>query len=192
VEASLKGQLLVAAPGLLDPNFVRTVVLLLEHNDEGALGVVLNRPTNLDVADPLPLWRPVAATPAVIFAGGPVGDGVAIGLGRLNAVAVAPLAPTTADDAGFAPLFGPLASVDLARSPDDIAGLELVRIFAGYAGWTGGQLEDEIEQGGWIIVEALPDDALAPEPDDLWRAVLKRQPGTMSWLANFPLDPRMN
>jgi len=191
VAESLRGRLLIAAPGLLDPNFVRTVVLMLEHNDDGALGVVLNRPTDLDVAEPLPLWRPVAASPPVIFAGGPVGDGVAIGLGRMEAVA--PVPPSgEMEDVGYAPLFGRLASVDLGRAPDDIDGVELVRIFAGYAGWGGGQLEEELEAGGWIVVDALPDDALDPEPAELWRTVLKRQPGTLSWLANFPLDPRMN
>jgi putative transcriptional regulator len=185
VADSLRGRLLVAGPSLIDPNFFRTVVLVLEHTDDGALGIVLNRPSPMRVADPLPRWEPVAAAPAVVFVGGPVGDGVAIGIGSV------PARPD-GEDAGFQPVVGTLASVDLAREPDEIAPVEWIRVFAGYAGWAAGQLEEELELGGWLVVDALADDVSSSDPAGLWRAVLKRQPGRVAWLANFPDDPRAN
>jgi len=198
VSDSVRGRLLVAAPSLLDPNFHRTVVLMLEHNDEGALGVVLNRPSDVELEGPLPTWHHLAASPPVVFVGGPVGDGMAIGLGsRPNghsdgrrADDTAPL--VTDDDAGYHPVFGALGSVDLGRDPDDVGGVQRVRVFAGYAGWSAGQLESELELGGWIVVDADVDDAFSPQPDALWRSVLRRQSGRLSWLANFPDDPRSN
>jgi putative transcriptional regulator len=93
---------------------------------------------------------------------------------------------------GFAPLFAGLGTVDVAQDPDDVGDVELVRIFAGYAGWGAGQLEDEIEEGAWIVVDADPGDALSDQPDDLWRRVLRRQGGMIAWLANCPPDPSLN
>ena len=179
----LKGRLLVAAPTLLDPNFDRTVVLVLEHGDDGAIGLVLNRPTATELAEPLPAWRWKAASPPVVFVGGPVSQTAAIALGRAGGGAVTD---------GFAPLFAGLGTVDVARDPDDVGDIEEVRIFAGYAGWGAGQLEGEIDDGSWIVVDAEPGDALSEAPDDLWRRVLRRQGGTTAWLANCPPDPTMN
>jgi len=170
-DPSLRGRLLVATPLLGDPNFERTVVLLLEHTDEGAVGVVLNRPTDLDFVDPLPAWYGLAAYPPVVFAGGPVGPGSAIGLGR---------APD-----------GTVATVDLGLDPADHA-VEEVRVFSGYAGWSDGQLEDEIDAGAWWVVASEPDDAMSPEPDGLWRAVLHRQTNGLALFDNFPRDVRRN
>lgn len=169
---SLKGQLLVATPGLLDPNFFRTVVLLLEHTDEGAVGVVLNRPSDFELVATLPDWETRAAAPPVVFVGGPVAEGTAICLGRVGG-----------QDG--------ITVVDASRDPDDLAADE-VRFFSGYAGWGSGQLEDEIDEGAWIVVEADPDDALDDEPELLWSRVLERQGGDLALLARYPDDPSTN
>jgi putative transcriptional regulator len=169
---SLKGHLLVAAPGLFDPNFARTVVLMLEHTDEGAIGVVLNRPSDHPLGASLPDWGPFAAEPPVVFVGGPVSEETAICLGRTRG----------STDIGV---------VDANRDPDDLAA-DRVRFFAGYAGWEEGQLEAEILEGSWIVLEAEPDDALADDPEELWGSVLKRQGGVLALLANAPEDISTN
>ena len=180
---SLKGRLLVATPGLSDPNFSRTVVLLIEHGDEGALGVVLNRPSELEVSEPLPAWADMAAQPPVVFVGGPVSPSSAICLGRVAVV--------EGDD--WEPVVGPLGAVDLNLEPEEVTPRpELVRVFAGYAGWGPRQLEAEILSGGWFVVDAEPDDVLSPEPGDLWSGVLRRQPGRLAMFANYPDDPSTN
>ena len=181
---SLRGRLLVATPGLLDPNFFRSVVLLLEHNDGGALGVVLNRPTDTGVAEALPAWAPMTAEPAVVFTGGPVQPDSAIGLG---------LASLGDDLDGFAPLLGGVGSVDLSRDPDDVRPApERLRVFAGYSGWGEGQLEGEIVQASWFVVDADPGDAWTRDPSGLWRAVLRRQRGRLALFADCPTDPTTN
>ncbi|MCA1845194.1 MAG: YqgE/AlgH family protein [Actinobacteria bacterium] len=181
---SLKGRLLVATPILGDPNFDGTVVLILEHGDDGAVGVVLNRPTGTDVADPLPGWHRLAAEPAVVFVGGPVAPDAAICLARSW--------PDEPLDA-YEPLIGSLGTVDLSIDPDEVSSaLQAVRVFVGYAGWAAGQLEDEVEAGAWFVVDATPDDAMSAEPDRLWRAVLRRQRGTLAMYANYPVNPSAN
>ena len=180
---SLKGKLLVANPALEDPNFDRTVVLVLEHHDEGAVGVVLNRPSETAVEDVLPSWAGVAAEPAVVFVGGPVAPGSAIGLGS------AAMASEGGD--GFTAVLGAVGVLDLSLGPDELAVAD-VRIFSGYAGWSPGQLEGEIEAGGWFVVDALPGDASAADAVDLWRSVLRRQPGDLALVATFPADPSLN
>ena len=180
---SLRGRLLVATPNLSDPNFFRTVVLVIEHGDDGALGVVLNRPSELEVAEPLPAWADVAAQPPVVFVGGPVSPGSAICLARVR--------PANGD--GWEPLVGSVGAVDLNLGPDEMTPRpEEVRVFAGYAGWGPRQLEAEIHSGGWFVVDAEPDDALFPLPDDLWSAVLRRQPGRLALFACYPPDPALN
>jgi putative transcriptional regulator len=171
---SLKGHLLVATPRLRDPNFDRTVVLVLEHSEEGAAGVVLNRPSQAEVAGSLPGWDSLAGEPAVFFAGGPVTPTGFIGLARLTST-------------------GAVGPVDLAGDPADAAeGVAELRIFAGYAGWGPGQLEFEIGEGAWFVVDALPDDALSPAPSRLWSAVLRRQGGRLALLSNYPEDVASN
>jgi putative transcriptional regulator len=183
VPESLKGKLLIATPSLADPNFERTVVLILEHGDEGALGVVLNRASEVDLSVPLPEWAPFAAEPSVVFVGGPVGQGSMIALARAEG------APGTT----WAPVLGPIGVLDLGSDADDVGDqLSGLRVFHGYAGWAAGQVEGEIEEGAWFVVDADPEDALAASPDDLWRAVLRRQPGRLSMFANFPADPALN
>jgi putative transcriptional regulator len=182
VEA-LKGKLLVASPALSDPNFFRTVVLMLEHSDEGALGVVLNRPSELEVSEPLPAWADVAAQPPVVFVGGPVSPSSAICLGRAE----------HSDDADWEPVVGSVGALDLNIGPAEVRPRpEVVRVFAGYAGWGPHQIEAEILSGGWFVVDADPDDALSPSPGDLWSDVLRRQPGRLAMFAHYPLDPSTN
>lgn len=178
-----KGMLLVATPPLVDPNFDRTVVLVLEHSESGAIGLVLNRPSETPIADALPGWEQLAAAPAIVFAGGPVSTDAAIALG----------AARHADaGGGWEPLVGDVGTIDLHRDPDDLAGdIAAVRIFAGYAGWGPGQLEAELAANAWLVVPAQPEDAVG-DPDDLWRRVLLRQGGHTAWLANAPFDPSMN
>lgn len=174
-------RLLVAAPLIGDPNFERTVVYVIDHDDHGALGVVLNRPTDMAVAEPLPAWATVAAEPAVVFQGGPVDTSAAIALARRSGP------PTD----GWAPLHDDVGTVDLGADPAAL-GISTVRIFAGYAGWAAGQLDDEIDEGAWYVVDATPADLFHPRPAELWRAVLARQPGRLRWLAHHPADPRWN
>ena len=166
----LTGKLLVALPMLVDPNFARTVVLLLSHSDEGAVGVVLNRPSTTEVADPLPSWSVVAAEPPVVFVGGPVQPEMAIALGHDGDL---------------------VATVDLEADPALLTFQE-VRVYAGYAGWSGGQLEDELLEGAWVVCESEPGDAFRPDASDLWYEVLRRQPGDLSRLALLPEDPTLN
>lgn len=183
--ASFKGRLLVASPTLADPNFERTVILILEDQlDEGALGVVLNRPSEREVAEPLPGWAPAAADPPVIFIGGPVRPSDALCVGRLGG---------TDEAEGWKPLVGPLGTMNLHTDPEEaVPRLDEIRVFAGYAGWLPGQLEQEIFEGGWFVVNAEPSDALSPVPEDLWATVLRRQPGSLALYADFPPDPSSN
>lgn len=187
VEALGKGCVLVAAPTLLDPNFHRTVVLLLDYDDGGALGVVLNRPTGTGVDEPVPEWEPLAVEPGVVFVGGPVLQGAAIAIGRVASEVSTPPAPD-----GFLPLFGALGTVDLTLDPGEVGQLDAVRIFSGYAGWGPGQLEAEIEEGSWVVVDADPDDVFSDDPESLWEQILTRQGGTVAWLAACPSDPSLN
>jgi putative transcriptional regulator len=180
-------RLLVSVPTLGDPNFFRSVVFMIEHTDEGALGLVLNQPTESRVDAVLDAWAPYAAPPAVAFVGGPVQTHEAvIGLARVRRV--------DASDA-WQPLLGPVGTVDLARDPLDAhPELDAVRLFAGYSGWGPGQLEGELEVGGWFVVDALPGDLLTSDPSGLWRTVLRRQGGDVAMSANYPLgeDPAQN
>lgn len=177
----MRGKLLVANPAMPDPNFDRTVVLLLEHNREGALGLILNRPTETQTDDVLPQWRSAVAAPPVVFVGGPVETERAIGLGRAGAGA----AP-----AGMQPVTGGIGVVDPGVGAGN--GIDRVRIFAGYAGWGEGQLEGEIDANGWFVVQASPDDILTDQPERLWRSVLRRQRPGLALLSGFPRDPSAN
>ncbi|MEA2931784.1 MAG: putative transcriptional regulator [Actinomycetota bacterium] len=179
----LRGRLLVATPSVGDPNFAGTVVLMLEHSDDGAMGVVLNRPSEIDVALHLPGWTDVVVSPSVVFLGGPVSPNAALCLARVESYL----------HEGWDPLVGQVGTVDLNLDPDRaVPGVAEVRIFAGYAGWAPRQVEAEIADGGWFVVDADPGDALSPEPDELWRDVLRRQKGTVSLFADYPEDPAMN
>jgi len=174
-------RLLVSVPTLDDANFFRSVVFVIEHTEEGAVGVVLNQPTEALITDALPDWAEVAAAPAVAFVGGPVQQHEAvIGLARVGRL--------ESSDA-WQPLLGRVGTVDLGRTPADVLGdLEAVRVFAGYSGWGPGQLDDELAREGWFVVDAFPDDLLTPDPASLWRTVLRRQGGDLAVAANYPRD----
>lgn len=186
--SSLTGRLLVATPALADPNFDRAVVLLLDHDEEGSLGVVLNRPTPVDVADILQAWAGLAGEPGVVFQGGPVSLDAALG------VAVVP-GGTSGDDGplGWRRVRGAIGLVDLETPPELLApAVGSLRIFAGYAGWGPGQLEDELEEGAWYVVESEPGDISSPDPERLWRQVLRRQRNELAMVATYPDDPSLN
>ena len=189
--SSVRGRLLVATPTLLDPNFHRTVVAMLEHGDEGALGIVLDRPTDTPLGEILPRWGDRAVAPGVVFLGGPVQTDGMIGLARL----VVDVAPDHDHDqpAGVLPQWPGSATVDLEADPADLDGLVSgLRAYVGYAGWGPGQLEGEIAEGSWFVVDAAPGDLWTPRPRDLWRTVLRRQPGRIAQFANAPDDPASN
>lgn len=182
------GRLLVASPSLFDPNFVRSVVLILQHHDEGALGVVLNRPSRATVAEALPAWGEFVGRPAVLFGGGPVGVDGALCLARLQGLEE----PPGWQGLGLPNLPG-VGLVDLDGEPGDVAGrVERLRVFAGYAGWAAGQLEGEIKAGGWFVVPALPRDPFTTHPSGLWGEVLRRQGGQLAMLSTLPVNPRLN
>ena len=179
------GMLLVATPALLDPNFADSVVLLLDVDDSGALGVVLNRPSGVPVDAVLDGWADVVAEPDVLFHGGPVGaDG---------ALAVALLRDPEDVPVGFRSVDGRLGLVDLDAPVELLEGsLAGLRIFAGYAGWGAEQLDVEIEEGSWYVVPGEARDAFRTDTADLWREVLRRQPGEMAWHSTRPADPELN
>lgn len=234
-----RGCLLVAAPTLADPNFFRTVVLVLAYDDDGALGVVLNRPSDTPIAEIVPSWALHASAPGVLFSGGPVQPNAAICVGHHVDEGLGPdlgilddlEIPETlkaldglggrggsrnleskqedgdgddehADEdededydyfGGYSPLTSMIGTVDLHREPEEIsvtfAGL---RVFKGYSGWGVGQLDEEIEEHAWYVVEGRPEDILTPEPEGLWQHVLKQQGGWLSVIARHPVDPSLN
>jgi putative transcriptional regulator len=178
------GSLLIAAPTMGDPNFARTIVLLLDTGDSGALGVVLNRPTELDVADVLEPWADLVASPGVLFQGGPVEID--------SALAVATVAAED-DPVGWRRVYGSTGLLDLDAPVEIMASaVAAVRIFAGYAGWGAGQLETEIAEGAWYVVPAEPEDPFLHDPDRLWSRVLRRQGGQLAMLATMPAEPGLN
>jgi putative transcriptional regulator len=185
-DESLRGRLLVATPPLVDPNFDRTVVLVLEHGEEGALGIVLNRPSETDLEDVLPEWRMFASAPSVVFGGGPVSPDSVIALasapsGRVGTVE------------GWTPILDGIGTVDLARDPLDLGvPLDELRVFVGYAGWAPGQLDAELAEHAWFVLNMHRSDPFAATPERLWRDVLRRQRGRLAMFANYPEDPIAN
>lgn len=181
----LTGHLLVATPGLRDPNFERSVVLILGHEQSGALGVVLNRATGTSVREVLPGWESLTPDPAVLFEGGPVQPDSAICVARARS--------GVAGFLGFSRVVGQIGTVDLSRDPAGMRErLDTVRVFAGYAGWEPGQLEGEIATGSWHVCQSLPSDAFSARPDDLWGMVWRRQGGLLAAVAHYPSDPSLN
>ncbi|MEW1722712.1 YqgE/AlgH family protein [Streptomyces sp. NPDC093109] len=182
--SSLTGRLLVATPALSDPNFDRAVVLLLDHDGKGSLGVVLNRPTPVDVGDILEPWGGLAGEPGVVFRGGPVALDSALGLAVI---------PGGEGPLGWRRVYGAIGLVDLDAPPELLArALGSLRIFAGYAGWGPGQLENELRDGAWYVVDSEPGDVSSPRPEGLWRAVLRRQRSELAMVATYPDDPSLN
>ncbi len=182
---TLAGQLLVATPLLESPPFRRAVVLLLDHDEDGALGVVLNQPSEVSVEDVLDAWAPVVTGEPVLWVGGPVGADSALGVAQVL---------DDSEPDGFRAVPAPgLGLVDLDADPD-LLGPQLtsVRIFAGYSGWSSGQLEEELTDGGWYVVTAEPGDTFTLRPDRLWREVLRRQGGDLALVSTYPDDPSDN
>jgi putative transcriptional regulator len=178
---SLRGQLLVAGPTLQDPNFRRAVVLLGEHGDEGAMGIVLNRVSGVLVDDAVPPMSPLAGPDEPVYLGGPVQPQAVVVLADFVHPANADV---VVESVGFLP-----------GEIDNVAGvgeLRRVRVFAGYAGWAPGQLEGELEEGSWIVLDARASDVFTDAPDLLWAEVLRRGGPAHAVLALLPDDPRVN
>jgi putative transcriptional regulator len=179
---SLRGNLLVAGPSLVDPNFRHTVVLIGDHGDDGAMGVVLNRTSPVAVSDAVPPMAPLVDPGETVYLGGPVQPQSVVVLAdfvepeRAGALVLATV--------GFLP-----GTVD---DPDELGGLNAVRVFAGYAGWAAGQLEDELEEGSWLVFPARTVDVFSSRPHELWGDVLRREGGKYAVLALLPADPGVN
>lgn len=180
-----RGRLLVATPDLRDPNFVNTVILLLEHNEDGSLGVVLNRPSSVTVDDALPVsgssardWRRVASDPPLVFAGGPVQPHAVITFARVPTPTSAERFQTVLGDAGV------IGIGDGTTPPEE--DVTALRVFVGYAGWGGDQLVAEIEEGAWFVVDGRPEDPFTDSPEVLWREVLRRQGGVFTTVTANP------
>jgi putative transcriptional regulator len=183
------GRLLVASALLTDPNFNRTVVFLLDHDGDGSLGVVLNRPSELTVAATLPSWSVLAGDPGLIFRGGPVGPDAALALGALTRVPV----DAGAEPLGWRKVAGHIGLIDLEAVPEILRpALGQLRVFAGHAGWAPGQLDSELAAGAWLVVDALPGDVFSLAPERLWSTVARRLPGTTAFLSTMPEDPNLN
>ena len=178
---SLRGQLLIAGPGLVDPNFWRTVVLVGEHSAEGALGIVLNRTSETAVAEAVPELAALVDGLGDVHVGGPVQPSAVVVLADY-------VEPPAADEL----VVGTVGFLQADVEPDSLGPLHRARVYVGYAGWGPGQLDDELDEGSWIVEPALVDDVFTDEPDTLWSAVLRRKGGPFSVLAAMPPDPNRN
>jgi putative transcriptional regulator len=178
---SLQGHLLIAGPGLVDPNFWRTVVLVGEHSDEGALGVVLNRSSETSVEEAVPELAVLAEGMGAVHVGGPVQPSAVVVLADF----------AEPDDAG-ALVLDSVGFLPSDVEPESLGELRRARVYVGYAGWGPGQLDDELEEGSWIVEPAVPDDVFTNDPEGLWSAVLRRKGGPFSVLASMPPDPSQN
>jgi putative transcriptional regulator len=180
--ASLRGKLIVASPALGDPNFARSVVLIAEHNDDGAMGLVLNRPSEATVTESVEELGGVVDAGATVFVGGPVQTDAVMVLAEFDDPEQA--AAVVLADVGFLP-----AEADLA----ELSGrTRRARVFAGHAGWGPGQLEGELEDDAWIVADAEPDEIFTEAPEELWGEVLARKGGAFALLARMPADPSLN
>lgn len=177
------GSLLIASAELEGSPFARALVLLLDVEESGALGVILNRPSGVPVAGLLADWSGLVCAPRVLYSGGPVEPEGALG------VAALPPGRDGGPGAAFRPTFGRTGVVDLDAPWD---GYAAVRIYAGYSGWGEGQLGAEIAEGAWYVVPSAPDDLWEADPERLWSRVLRRQRGPLSMLLTMPLDPSCN
>ena len=177
---TLQGQLLVSAPSLHDPNFRKTVVLVAHHDEDGAMGLVLSRPSEVAAADAVPLLDGLPGAEGPVFVGGPVQPEAFMVLAEFE----------DADEAA-APIMAGLGFMPADTEPDDLS-IKRMRLFAGYSGWGAGQLESELEEPAWIVVDAETDDAFAEDPDELWRTVLHRKGGPFSLMETMPFDPELN
>jgi putative transcriptional regulator len=179
---SLAGQLLLASPALRDPNFIRTVVLIGVHNEEGAMGVVLNRPSAVTVGEAVPQLEQAVGGSDPVYLGGPVQPRSIVVLAEFEDPAPAGL--IVLGRIGF-----PAHDADIDQLGEATSRR---RVFAGFAGWGEGQLDSEVDQGDWIAQPALPEDVFTALPQELWSSVLERKGGSYALLARMPPDPSMN
>ncbi|MCW2966344.1 MAG: hypothetical protein JWM71_116 [Solirubrobacteraceae bacterium] len=177
---SLRGHLLVAAPTLVDPNFARAVILIAEHTDEGALGVVLNRPSEATIGEVVPDLSTLVDEDETVFTGGPVQpEGVLV------------LAEFDEPEDAALPVDGDLGFVALEADMDDISAGR-TRAFAGHAGWGAGQLDAELAEEAWFVAPFEREDAFAEDPEELWSRALTRKGGAYALVARMPEDPSLN
>ncbi|MFN2517766.1 MAG: YqgE/AlgH family protein [Jatrophihabitantaceae bacterium] len=176
------GRLLVATPLLTDPQFSRTVVYLLEHDGGGTIGVVVNRPSHTPVGQVLPDWQEVVSGPSVVFGGGPVQPDGALCLGLL--ACDGPWAKRVVDGVGTVDLDGDVLAVSGVATR--------LRVFAGHAGWSPGQLEAELADGAWWVVQGSPADLFSEELSSMWARVLRRQRPPLNLVSTYPPDPILN
>lgn len=180
---SLRGKLLLAGPGLKDPNFDRTVVLIAEHAEEGAMGLVLNRPSGAPVGEAVPDLAWVAGADEIVFVGGPVAPNGVMVLAEWDDPAHA--AVLVEEDLGFVP--------GDAVDADALAGaVRRARVYAGHAGWGPGQLEDEISEEAWIVEAPRREELFSDDPEGLWASVLRRKGREFALLSTMPPDPSLN
>ncbi len=178
---SLRGQLLIASPQLVD-YFRRAVVLVVEHSEDGAMGIVLNRPSQTRVADAVPGLADLVPADALVYVGGPVQPDAVTVLAEFDDPAEA--ATIVFGEVGFG-----RADADLAVLA---ASTSRARVFAGYAGWSPRQLEEEMDRRDWIVARPEPADVFSDEALGLWATVLRRKGGRYELLARMPLDPSVN
>ncbi|MBA3329120.1 MAG: YqgE/AlgH family protein [Solirubrobacterales bacterium] len=179
---SLQGQLLIAGATLPDPNFARTVVLICEHTEDGALGLVLNRPGEMALADGAPELAPLAGDQALIGEGGPVQPAALLVLAEFE----------DPEQAGLR-VIGPVGLMGDGSQIGDLVGeVRRARVFAGYAGWGPGQLDAELEREDWFVAPAGIDDIFDADADELWQRVLARKGGHFALVARMPVDPSVN
>ncbi|MDE3131321.1 MAG: YqgE/AlgH family protein [Acidobacteriota bacterium] len=179
---SVRGQLLIAGPTLADPNFWRTVVLVVEHSEDGALGLVLNRPSDSKVGEAVPQLTGLADPEDEVLVGGPVSQSAVIVLADFEDPEVAALIA-----------FGTVGVLAGGTPTDELGtGLRRARVFAGHSGWGPGQLDGELDRGDWILEPARYADAFADDPTELWPLVLARKGGSYALVARMPLDPSLN
>jgi putative transcriptional regulator len=179
---SLRGKLLVASPALVDPNFARSVVFITEHSDDGAMGIVLDRPSEKLVGEAVPQLGDVAGPDAPVYVGGPVQPTALVVLAEFSDPSAA--AWIVVADVGFAS-----ADADMDELPDAV---RRARVYAGYSGWGPGQLEAEMEGDSWIVEPPLPKELFPDDPEALWSDVLARKGGQYALVARMPVDPSVN
>jgi putative transcriptional regulator len=177
---NLQGKLLVSSPALIDPNFRKTVVLITHHDSDGAMGLVLTRPSDVAAVDAVPALDGLPGSEDPVFVGGPV-----------QPLAFMVLAEFDDVEQAAAPILEHVGFMHAESEPEELA-ISRFRLFAGYSGWGAGQLEAELDEPSWIVVDAEPDDAFACDPDELWRTVLHRKGGAFDLMQSMPYDPGLN
>lgn len=177
----LGGKLLISNATLFDPHFRRTVVLIGHHDDEGAVGVILNRPLEVSVDEAVPALADLVPPGDLLFEGGPVQPDAAVVVAEFD----------DPSEAGLVAL-GSIGFLPAEADPDDLGGIRRARVFAGYAGWSAGQLEDELHEDAWLVIDAVAEDVFHDEPERLWGDVVTRMGPDYALLRTMPADPSVN